>query len=200
MDDRPSRGGAVERQAVNKEKGEESLKSIAHSISNAIQGEEKWKWRSALITIVLCAFILEMAPVLGRAAAKNQGPDPWTSAQLLQPAELAKELKSAHPPVVIQVGVWNLYRRGHVPGALYAGPASEPGGLERLGSELKSLSRSRVLVIYCGCCPVNFCPNIRPAFKLAKKLGFTKMKVLYLPNDFGKDWEQKGYPVEKSGM
>jgi len=28
-------------------------------------------------------------------------------------------------------------------------------------------------------------------------MGFTRLRVLVLPNNFGIDWAQKGYPVEK---
>jgi hypothetical protein len=27
-------------------------------------------------------------------------------------------------------------------------------------------------------------------------MGFTKLKVLYIPNNFGQDWVNKGLPVE----
>jgi hypothetical protein len=28
-------------------------------------------------------------------------------------------------------------------------------------------------------------------------MGFTKLKVLYISDNFGRDWMYKGYPVEK---
>jgi len=28
-------------------------------------------------------------------------------------------------------------------------------------------------------------------------MGFTRLRVLILPNNFGIDWVEKGYPVEK---
>jgi hypothetical protein len=28
-------------------------------------------------------------------------------------------------------------------------------------------------------------------------MGFTKLKVLYIPNNFGRDWIYNGFPVEK---
>jgi hypothetical protein len=28
-------------------------------------------------------------------------------------------------------------------------------------------------------------------------MGFTKVKVLYIPGNFGMDWVEKGYPVAK---
>jgi hypothetical protein len=60
------------------------------------------------------------------------------------------------------------------------------------------LPRSTNLVVYCGCCPMPKCPNIRPAFVALREMGFTHMRVLILPNDFNTDWTEKGYPVEKA--
>jgi hypothetical protein len=35
-----------------------------------------------------------------------------------------------------------------------------------------------MVVIYCGCCPLDKCPNVRPAFTLLKTMGFTNLHVL----------------------
>jgi hypothetical protein len=59
------------------------------------------------------------------------------------------------------------------------------------------LPRERELVIYCGCCPWDKCPNLRPAFVMLHELGFRSVKVLSLPTSFLKDWIDKGYPVEQ---
>jgi len=52
-------------------------------------------------------------------------------------------------------------------------------------------------VIYCGCCPWNHCPNMWPAYNLLHQMGFTHLKALYLPDNFGTDWVNKGYPVAR---
>jgi rhodanese-related sulfurtransferase len=36
-----------------------------------------------------------------------------------------------------------------------------------------------------------------PAFKLLHDLGFTNVKALYLANNLGTDWVDKGYPIER---
>ncbi|HTF61653.1 MAG TPA: hypothetical protein VK638_02970 [Edaphobacter sp.] len=41
------------------------------------------------------------------------------------------------------------------------------------------------------------CPNIRPAYEQLQSLGFKHINVLYLANNFGSDWVDKGYPVAK---
>lgn len=62
---------------------------------------------------------------------------------------------------------------------------------------MQEIPLTREIVLYCGCCPWRDCPNIRPAFRVFRELGFTRVKVLYLPASFAQDWVEKGFPVEK---
>ena len=71
------------------------------------------------------------------------------------------------------------------------------GGLTDLKHWAQRLSRSSDLVIYCGCCPLAHCPNMRPAFSALRSMGFTHLRVLLLPRDFAHDWVEAGYPVAK---
>jgi len=41
------------------------------------------------------------------------------------------------------------------------------------------------------------CPNIRPALELMRQMGFTRVRALYLPDNFKADWIDQGYPVEE---
>jgi len=66
-----------------------------------------------------------------------------------------------------------------------------------LQARVAPLPRKSFIVLYCGCCPWVRCPNVGPAFKLLRDLGFTNVKVLYLANNLGTDWVDKGYPVER---
>ena len=36
------------------------------------------------------------------------------------------------------------------------------------------------------------------SYEAVHALGFTKLKALYIAGNFGSDWVDKGYPVEKS--
>ena len=94
----------------------------------------------------------------------------WAADQaLVQPKELAGQLAGHRAAVVVlQVGPNVLYRSKHIPGAIYAGPANRPEGLELLKAEAEKLPRDRDIVIYCGCCPWDHCPNIRPALELMR--------------------------------
>ena len=50
------------------------------------------------------------------AAVFLAGADPWSSADVLQPAELASRLSKPSPPAVFHVGFGVLYRSKHIPG------------------------------------------------------------------------------------
>jgi thiosulfate/3-mercaptopyruvate sulfurtransferase len=137
------------------------------------------------------------ALLLVMAAAGQSGADPWSESDLLQPADLAARLASQSPkPKIFYVGFGILYRSKHIPGAAFTGPAGKQEGLEALRAAVIKLPRTTEVVIYCGCCPVNHCPNIRPAFLMLRELGFQGAKILWLPTSFLKDWIEKGYPVE----
>jgi hypothetical protein len=119
-------------------------------------------------------------------------------AQLMQPEALNHLLqgKGADKPLVIQVGSRIFFAQAHITGAEFAGSGSQTGGLQLLQSKLASTKKGKLIVLYCGCCPWNRCPNVGPAYKLLRDLGFTNVKVLYLANNFGDDWVARGYPVE----
>jgi len=124
--------------------------------------------------------------------------DPWTNAQTIQPADLVKELGSPKPaPTVVFVGFKRLYSAGHIKGAQYHGTSGSEEGLKELTTWAAGLSRSTKVVIYCGCCPMERCPNIRPAFKALQGMGFKNLRVLLLPQDFATDWAGKGLPYDK---
>jgi thiosulfate/3-mercaptopyruvate sulfurtransferase len=118
---------------------------------------------------------------------------------LIQPDELVKQLKEpeAKRPIVLHVGFQVLYSGAHIPGAIYAGPASTAAGLEKLRRAAARISRDREVVIYCGCCPMTKCPNIHPAYDEMRKMGFRRLRVLNLPDDFAHNWVEKGMPVHK---
>jgi len=124
--------------------------------------------------------------------------NPWANSQTVQPAALNKELAdSKAAPTVFFVGFGRLYTAGHIKGAQFHGTAGNDDGLKQLHSWAESLPRGTNIVIYCGCCPMERCPNIRPAFALLRDMGFTKVRVLILPTDFEKDWAEKGFPYDK---
>ena len=115
----------------------------------------------------------------------------------IQPKELAAQLAGHRgATVVLYVGPNVLYRSKHIPGAIYAGPGNRPEGLDLLRTAVAKLPRDAQIAIYCGCCPWDHCPNIRPALEFLRQLGFAHVHALYLPDNFKADWIDQGYPVE----
>jgi len=156
--------------------------------------------RSMARMLAVVALVLFVSKLDGaRLAAGGAGQtDPWSMSEVIQPADLARDLAKGLKPQVVCVGVEALYRSAHISGAAYQGPASKPEGLEALKKWAKSAPRGQRIVLYCGCCPMDKCPNIRPAFQALKEMGFTRLQVLSIPQDLGRDWVTKGFPVEKA--
>jgi rhodanese-related sulfurtransferase len=121
-------------------------------------------------------------------------------AQLIQPSELNSALGAAgaEKPIVLQVGSRVLFAQAHIAGSEYAGAGSQPEGLQQLEKRVSRLPRQTPIILYCGCCPWNRCPNVGPAFRRLQSLGFTHVKALYIANNLGTDWVDKGFPVERS--
>lgn len=152
----------------------------------------------AWILIAAAVFVTVVAPAHGGGQAPAASELAPGSAQLIQTQELLKALQSGSAkPTVLYVGPRFLYAQAHIRNAEFIGSASDPRSLDKLRKSVAALPRNASIVLYCGCCPWEHCPNIRPAYKELQKTGFTAVKVLYLGNSFGTDWVDKGYPVEK---
>jgi thiosulfate/3-mercaptopyruvate sulfurtransferase len=127
----------------------------------------------------------------GQASSTGQK-EPWTQSQLLAPADLAKTLNDskAAQPYVFCIGP-----QAVIKGSIDIGPTRDPANLEAFKTQLKKLPKDANIVIYCGCCPFDRCPNIRPAFDLLNKMEFKNQKLLNLPHNIKVDWIDHGYPV-----
>jgi len=117
----------------------------------------------------------------------------------LAPAALAARLDEvkAGKIAVLYVGPDALFGRGHVPGARNVGPPDSAGGRRALSEALAKVPAETEIVLYCGCCPVRSCPNVRPASKALRTLGRANARMLDLPTRFATDWADKGYAVER---
>ena len=135
----------------------------------------------------------------GATASAADNPFPWTPSDLVTAPQLNAQLPevNAGKVILIHVGFAVMYRMGHIPGSKYPGPASKPEGLAALQKLVAKLPRQHEIVIYCGCCPWDHCPNIRPAFRTLKEMGFSNLKVLDIPERLSVDWTAKGFPIVK---
>lgn len=152
--------------------------------------------RPSMLHNILLALVLALLTVVAFAQASL-----IPSTRLINPEDLVKTLQSskAEKPLMIQVGSHVLYSQAHIPGSEYIGPASSDAAVQQLRKRVESLPRNKFILIYCGCCPWGHCPNVKPADDALHAMGFTNIKVLYIANNFGADWVDKGYPVAKGG-
>lgn len=153
---------------------------------------------------VIKTAVLGLALLFLQTPARAQWAVPQTAstipaANLMQTGELVKLLQApaASRPLIFQVGSRIMFAQAHIPGSEFTGPGSQAEGLDVLRSRVKALAKSRLIVLYCGCCPWNRCPNLAPAFNMLQGMGFTRVKALYIPDNFGADWVNKGFPVER---
>lgn len=121
------------------------------------------------------------------------------ASQQITPEELVKMLQgpAKQKPLMIQVGSHVLYTEAHIPGSEYIGPASSEAGVQQLRKRVEELPRTKSIVLYCGCCPWSHCPNVKPANDALRAMGFRNVKVLYISDNFGANWVDKGYPTAK---
>ena len=118
--------------------------------------------------------------------------DNWTQKDLIEPTALATIIAKpkANQPKIFNIGVVD-----NIKGAINMGGVSEKENLQKLNNALSKLPKSTFLVVYCGCCPFERCPNIRPAMTLLKTLGFKNGRLLNLPTNLKQNWVDKGYPL-----
>ena len=114
----------------------------------------------------------------------------WNTNQLLQPTALINLMKTDKNVIVYNIGVVQ-----DIKGARHIGAASEKEKLQLLNTILKTQDKNKTVVVYCGCCPFDKCPNIRPAFKTLQANNIKKAYLLNLPTNLKTDWIAKGYPL-----
>ena len=137
-------------------------------------------------------FYVVIAFVLWHGNAVAQDKEPWNSSQLMQPSILAERIVKHQTKdlLIISVGPDALIK-----GSVDIGSTHEAANLKKLRTYLKTVKKDKEIVIYCGCCPFDKCPNIRPAFNTLKEMNFKNAKLLNLPKNIKADWIDKKYPI-----
>ncbi|HLV51130.1 MAG TPA: hypothetical protein VKY44_04165 [Flavobacterium sp.] len=120
--------------------------------------------------------------------------EPWNPNQLMTATVLANKITQnrMQHTVVINIGPDAVIKNSY-----NAGPANDAENITKLKKYLSGISKDKEVVIYCGCCPFDICPNIRPAFKTLQEMGFTNAKLLNIPKNIKTDWIDKGFPVNQ---
>ncbi len=142
-------------------------------------------------------FIVAICIIMVQEAKAQINPlekDPWSKNQLIEPATLASIINNpnAQKPLIFNIGVAE-----DIKGAKNMDAASKKENLASFKKTLSKVPKNTAIVIYCGCCPFNKCPNIRPAFKLLLEMRFTHASLLNLPLNLKTDWIDKGFPLTK---
>lgn len=157
-----------------------------------------------LLSAIVAALLLFASAIYSQSAQTGSFGSAETDAAIpktdyLQPQKLAEMLREPGPkPLILQVGSRVLFEEAHITGAEYAGPAGSTQGMNLLGHRVAQLPKDTRIVLYCGCCPWERCPNIRPAYNTLREMGFMRVKVLYLAENFGTNWADQGFPTESA--
>lgn len=117
----------------------------------------------------------------------------WKKEQLMPTKELADKINTnaKDKPLIFNVGPME-----NIKGAIAMGAATSVTFNNRIESSLAMESKTKPIVVYCGCCSYASCPNIKPAYDMILTHGFKNIKVLELPEGIKPDWVAKGYPTE----
>jgi hypothetical protein len=144
-------------------------------------------------TIILL-FVITASAFAFNMLTRPSAAEPWTAQQLLNPADLAKTLNNpkAPQPIIYSIGMQAIIKN-----SIEIGPAMMKDNLNNLKAKLEKLPKNSNIVIYCGCCPFDRCPNVRPPMELLKAMQFTNYKLLNLPQNIKVDWIDHGYPISE---
>lgn len=129
--------------------------------------------------------------IWSNAISAQQNRDPWSNGELMEPSVLASRISQgkANNMLILAVGP-----DAPIKGSVDIGEAHEQSNLKKLKNYLKNVPKDKEVVIYCGCCPFDRCPNVRPAFRALKEMGFKNPKLLNLPKNIKANWLDKNYP------
>ena len=118
--------------------------------------------------------------------------EPWSTSQLLEPKLLSYKIKNDKDlPKIVCIGPGIVIKN-----SIGIGECRYKENIEKLKSLVSSFKKDDKIVLYCGCCPFENCPNIRPAFTLMNELGFKNHKLLNIKNNIKADWIDMGYQTE----
>lgn len=141
-----------------------------------------------------------MLLLVANATSAAQSASSIPASKLVQPADWAAKVKdgSAAGTLTLHVGFKTMFDQAHIPGSEYAGPGNSGAGLQVLRDRVAAVAKDAPILIYCGCCPWERCPNMAGALDVLVELGFTNVRAMIIPENFGTDWEDKGYPTAKA--
>ena len=142
--------------------------------------------------IIISLFAFAYIAIAFQSVTAQNSSEPWTQQQLLAPAALAKTITNSKAP---QPMIYCVGPQAIIKNSIEIGSAQVPSNLMNFKQQISRLPKNANIVIYCGCCPFDVCPNVRPAVNLLNEMKFTNFKLLNLPRNIKVDWIDHGYPV-----
>ena len=101
-------------------------------------------------------------------------------------------LSKKNIPVILNVSA---YRHTPIKGSIHIGDMLDHSYAD-LKLALGSTPKNKEIVVYCGCCSLEYCERVEKAFDLLRANGYTNVKVLNLIVGFDPDWKGKQYVTE----
>jgi hypothetical protein len=139
--------------------------------------------------LILLALFLFLVP----SSFRKGGTGPWKEEQLIQPEELVQKINKDQAEALL---ILNTGPVEDIKGAVNIGAAEDAANIRKLKDILVAVPKNKEVIIYCGCCPLSGCPNIKPAYKVLKEMKFERFRILNLVQDLQEDWIDKGYPMK----
>lgn len=140
----------------------------------------------------VCAIAIFVTISLSVTSLPAQTKEPWTARQLMPAAELAKVINDPDGAHFI---IFSIGPGAVIKGSRDIGPTKQAENLAKLKDAISKLPKDSRIVLYCGCCPFEHCPNIRPAFTLLNEMGLQHAFLLNIEHNIKTDWIDKHYPV-----
>lgn len=140
-----------------------------------------------------CASALFLVSVFSLHAKDKEAPA-WKQKELIGTEELAKRMRMGETSnmLIINTGpLEDIFEAKNI------GAIEDKKNQAKLRQLLKDVPKDKEIVIYCGCCPLSICPNIKPAVDILKEMKFGKFKILELEHNLEDDWIDKGFPISR---
>jgi rhodanese-related sulfurtransferase len=141
--------------------------------------------------LLFCSVALLLITIFSFTYLSKQ--NPYSQDKLISPAELAKILVNpkTRQPVIFNVGSMPLIK-----GAQSGGMGYSDDSMKEFKEKLLKVDKNEAVIIYCGCCKMENCPNVKLPFQYLESNGFKNAKILNIETGLHEDWIDKGYPMK----
>lgn len=147
------------------------------------------RWIAKLLLVICWPITILVLTSFKKAELGN-----WKEKQLITPEALLEQINKGDTANLLLLNTGPVE---DIKGAVTIGAVEDAKNLAKLKEYLKGVSKNKQVVIYCGCCPLSVCPNLKPAYQALKEMKFKNYRILKLTHDLQEDWIDKGYPIQQ---